>query len=199
MRREIVPIVEGDGDAKAVRVLLDRLFAETGRQADWAVGTPIRAKSRGNLTKADGLERFVEVARRRHPGAIMVLVDADKDCARDLARRLVERIDGADSRGSVVVVCPVRRYEQWLRAGLDQASPDLEFDGLGDPKGWIQANIPDANPYKPALHQAELTRQIDLPRAARCRSFRRLQHAIEQVIAAADQGSVVVTPVPSAD
>lgn len=58
---KIVPIVKGSGDLEAVPVLLWKLLTERGRY-DIQIATPQYAHGCGNLTKAGGIERFVQNA-----------------------------------------------------------------------------------------------------------------------------------------
>lgn len=79
----IVVIVEGDGEREAFPFLIRRLLQE--RQC-WniSVSKPvINTHGIGNITKENGLERFLKLAIRRPScDAILILMDTDIDCAK---------------------------------------------------------------------------------------------------------------------
>jgi hypothetical protein len=83
----IATIVEGHADVMAVPVLLRRLASSHGTTT--TVLPPIRVP-RGKLTKKDEFQRAIELAARRTTTAdrILVLFDADDDCAARLAPQL---------------------------------------------------------------------------------------------------------------
>ena len=206
---KIVPIVEGDGEVLAVPLLLNKLIAEIGR---WEVGIdrPLNAGSCSNLTKAGGLERFVQnAALRADCGAILVLMDADKGCPLKIVREFVERITTLGTKYPVVVAVANCEYEAWFLASLESIAgkdlegrrglpagltyPDYDVENLVDVKGWLRRHL--SRKYKETLDQPALTRMINPALIApRSRSFRRLQHAVEEAVEAMDLGHVVVTP-----
>ena len=66
---------------------------------------------------------------------------------------------------------------------------------LSDVKGWLTQQMPPGRIYKPTLNQASLTTHIDMERAIiNSRSFRRLCHAVEQLVGAMNAGNVMTTP-----
>ena len=101
-------------------------------------------------------------------------------------------------------------FESWLIPGARSLAGVLLADGQRfptsirdmppdpetaprDAKGWFRKKMG----YKPTLHQAELTRLVDfgLVRDSQVRSFRRLEHAIEELVEAIRSGAHRVTPV----
>jgi len=108
----IVPVVEGHGEVDAVPVLLRRLTAENAPGPYIDVAKPIR-RNKGSLLKEAGLERSVELAARRHGGngAVLVLMDADDDCAATLGPRLQERAQAVRPGSAIAVVLAVKEYE----------------------------------------------------------------------------------------
>ena len=208
----IVPIVEGPGEVEAVPVLLKRLLTEMGRN-DIQIENPQNAHGCFNLTKLGGIEKFVENAwTKRNCGAVLVLVDADKQCPLEMAQGFSQRISAIGIRFPVVIAVAKCEYEAWFLASLETIAgvtldggyalpADLtyadEVEGRVGVKGWITRQLPDGRIYKETAHQASMTKLIDLDRVRqRSRSFRRLCHALEQAVNAIDQGLAIVTPEP---
>jgi len=209
---KIVPIVEGDGEVDAVPLLLGKLLAKIGRQEIGVSRRPLNAGSCSNLTKAGGLEGFIRAASLRPDcAAILVLMDADKGCPLKIAQDFVARIRSLGSKHPVVVVIAKFEYEAWFLASLDSIAgkdldgrpglpagtlyPEHDVELLVSVKGWLNRKFPGSHSYKETLDQAPMTRllQPDLV-APRSRSFRRLQHALAEAVAAIDAENVVITP-----
>jgi len=81
----IQPVVEGDGEVEALPVLLRRLLDEASAPAV-KIGKPIRQK-RNQLASERGVNRAVEVARRKPCEAILIVFDGDRDCPPNSAPR----------------------------------------------------------------------------------------------------------------
>lgn len=196
MTRNIVCIVEGDGEVRAVPVLLRRI-AETRGVYDLLVPPPIRVHRDQFLRRPEEFERKLLLAAAKAAGGmVMVLIDADDDCPVTLAKEIETRarplIHGADLR----VVVPNREYEAWLLATADSIAgrrglrADIEVpqqpDNIRNAKGWLSERIPGGR-YHEVSDQPALTALIDVERAAeRSRSFRKLVKTIEAVLAATD-------------
>lgn len=192
----IVPVVEGDGDAAAVPGLLRRLLVEKFNRYDIQVGHGSRGvvKANGRPKLENRLDRFLRHAQNKPGcGAILILVDADVDCPVTFARQLFQRCQQIGAKCPVQVVCAHRSYESWFLASLDTikgrhgipASATLSgrVEDVSRPKHWLSRQMPPGQAYKETTHQASLTQHIDLDSAYRnSRSFRRLCHALEQLM-----------------
>lgn len=211
MAGKIVPIVEGDGEITAVPALLYRLLREADA-SDFQVATPKNAHGAGNLTKKDGVEKFVQYAWLE-PGCVGVIIVLDGDssrCAMTLATGLAKRVRKLNVTKPVAVVVANREYEAWFLASLPSIAGKQISDALCFPaevtlncepeavrnvKGWITRQLPSGKAYKETEHQLSMSRLIDLELARRnSRSFRRLCNALRQLIAAAENATAVVTP-----
>lgn len=215
----IISIVEGDGEEKAVPLLLRRLLA--ARQRDAApviVGKCLNARGGDNLKSPEAQRDLGFYLRRavseENCAAILVLVDADEDCASTLARGLAARVQAQKPSVPVAVVCAKHEYETWFVASLggtfdDQIrkrlnlAADLTYpdpvEALRSPKGWLNRQMPQNRRYKETEDQVALTAAIDFERVRqRSRSFRRLEHAVDELLDAIDQKIVRVTPQPAA-
>jgi len=202
---KIIPIVEGDGEKNAFPILLRRLLHETYDRYDVEISSAKSAYGRPNLTKPNGLEKFLNYAAIEKANGIIVLLDADEDCAVELACALGNRTQQRGLTIPTVIVCAKCEYEAWFLASLATVAgkkgikTDAAFDGdveaKRNVKGWLSAQMPAGTIYKETLDQASLTANIDFTLArAHSRSFRRLEHAVEQLLDAIDHNRTIVTP-----
>jgi hypothetical protein len=201
-----VPIVEGPGDVEAAPLLLRKILSEYLHCDDIGVLKPKKAGGRGGLDKAGGIEKFIQYASITPDCAgILVLVDADDDCAVDWAKRACDRCKDSEMTVPVAVVCVVREYEAWFLASIDsikgssRLNQDIEFDGdpedFGAVEEWFTQQMPSGRAYKETIDQASFTSLIDVPLAINnSRSFKRLCHAVEELQSAMDSGSFGITP-----
>ena len=196
----IVPVVEGDGDAAAFPELLVRILQEKHNRYDVFVAQGktkvVKTNGRQNLEKK--LEKFLGHAQNKPKcGAILILVDSDIDCPVTLAQELSQRCDQIDIRCPVQIVCASRSYEAWFLASLNTIKgrhgiPNTAVllddpEGVLNPKQWLSDQMPSGQAYKETTHQASLSRVIDLDLAHQnSRSFRRLCHALEQLLFTVD-------------
>lgn len=190
-RLVVAPIVEGQGDEAAVRLLLQRVWNEllNGEYID--VLKPIR-RSRGLLLREDSgdLEKAVNLAllklEQRGGGLVLVLIDAEDDCRKlgPLGPILSARVQRARSDRDVAVVIANVMYETWFVAAVESLSEyvdvppsdkiptDPERLRLG--KGWIKQRMKSGK-YSETADQAALTRAMDLALCrSRSRSFDKL-------------------------
>ena len=207
MARTIHSIVEGDGEVEAVALLLRKFTARVNR-FDIQVGRPINANGRTNILKPNGLERFCELVRKQADCVgLLILLDTEREdvaCPPALASSLTDRVRTLTLPFPVAVVCAVCEYESWFLHNLDRIAPDFDLsEGVyeGDPeaecnaKGWLTARMPPGKIYKETIDQSRMTDRIDMDSTrARSRSFRRFAHAVDELLAAVDQGISLVTP-----
>ena len=191
---KIVPIVEGVGEVEAVPKLLWKLLIELGRY-DIEIAGPKNAKGCSNLTKKDGLEKFVNIAWSEPDcGAVLILMDADIHCPRTIADDFARRIQAMGIRFTVVIVLAKCEYEGWFLPGLNFPGDPEAKEGA---KEWVRQHVLGGT-YKPSQDQVTLTQALDINLVReRSRSFRRLCHAVEEALTAIDNGQVVVTPMPT--
>jgi hypothetical protein len=189
----ILPIVEGHGEVTAVPILIRRIVAHYAPDAYTQVEQPIRI-SRSGLVQPGGLERTVELAARRTKttDGILILLDADDDCPRELAAALSARAKAARPDRSIAVVLANREYEAWFLAaalslrgkrGLsEEMEPPPDPESIRDAKGWLAHKAADGLSYRPTIDQPALTDLFDLEQAYAARSFRKL---VKEVLALA--------------
>src|SRR5947209_2503178 len=115
----IAPIVEGDGEFEALPVLLRRILAEISPSVPASVCKPFRRAS-GSLRSLSGLENTINTVAVLHPDHfILVLIDSDDDCPKELAASLLKRARDARQDLTVSVVLGHREYETWFLAAAE--------------------------------------------------------------------------------
>ncbi len=198
-------IVEGPGDAAAAPLLVRNLLLHFN--ASGYVVKVQNAHGHNNITKPKGLEDFLR-RQRSNPdckGAI-VLLDAEEehcDCPLELALSLAQRAKDLRLAFSVVIICPQCEYESWFLTSIHKMGkwllPGTTFEGdpetMQNVKQWITNHRKKGDPYRETEHQASMTSAIDLDHnIAHSRSFRRMAHAVEELLEAIQTGTPVVTP-----
>lgn len=176
-------IVEGHGDVEAAPVLIRRIAVWAGFVEQLAVAAPLRVH-RDRVVKDGELERAVELVARKvgDQGSILVLLDADDDCAPTLGPRLLERATAVRRDRRIGLVLAVREYEAWFLAAAESLRgkrtlpDDLEApdrpEAIRGAKAWLDTRM--ANGYVETIDQAKLTAVFDLDRARDARSFDKL-------------------------
>ena len=95
----------------------------------------------------------------------------------------------------VTIVFAHREYEAWFLASIEAIARDQnnkfphnlvftkDVESKRGVKEWLSSQLPSGYSYKPTVDQARLTNLIDINVAQqRSRSFRRLCHAVEQIV-----------------
>lgn len=192
--RQILPIVEGHGEVQALPILVGRLLKILGVADDVEVLDPIRADGKYDLLKAGGLERYARLAVGKAPTAdLLVLIDADFDCAATLGPALQARLDGLPFLTRRAVVLAVQEYENWVIGDAAALAPDRSFsaaistppdpEGVADAKGWLRQQRGKGRAYSPTLHQGLVTGLINLEVVRqRCPSFDKFWREVERLV-----------------
>jgi hypothetical protein len=204
---DIVTIVEGNGEVEAFPILLRRLLWDKQCWNFNISQPPINTHGIGNVVIESGLERFLKLAMRR-PGcdAILVLMDADIDCAKNLSVNLAKRALIHNAHIPTAIVTAKYRYENWFLASFEtlrgkcglqeniQAidSPEL----VPDPKRWITNNMFPGRAYRETMDMAQMTQLLDINLVfQRSRSFKRLSHAVDELIQCIYSGTPKISPI----
>jgi len=214
-------IGEGRGEVGALPVLVQKLLREKhpGRAIPLEKEIIRKPFPIGRGMECREWKRVLQLGGKyARGGAVLVIYDGDlphfppgsKDpfCAKTAARRMAEtaREAGAGQTCSVAVVFACVEFETWIVAGLESLR-GKEYPGgripafltfpAGDPeshgKRWLENNLPS---YLPGRDQKALTELLDVAtiRAKGLRSFARLEHALDELVSAMDQGPHVSTP-----
>jgi hypothetical protein len=110
----IASIVEGHGEVEAVPILVRRILAERHGIYDPEILKPHRVPR--TKVRSEALINAVTLqARRVGCGGILVVIDADDDCAVTLAVDIKKRLPAMTEGGALVeVAIAVREYEAWF-------------------------------------------------------------------------------------
>jgi hypothetical protein len=189
-------IVEGHGEVVALPILLRRVSERLGR-FDVEILRPHRI-ARGRILHGTDLERAAEIGRRRireyeGKGAIMLMMDADEDCAANLAQSLRDRLKQVVGEMPVRVVLAVREYEAWLIAAarslrasgrvVATAEPPHNPEGLRGAKEYLARRLLARGVYSETVDQPALTALMSLDEARACRSFEKLYRDVVGLLA----------------
>lgn len=180
-QKRLVCIVEGQGEVIAVPGLCSRI-RDYLRAYSWFVDSnPIRIP-RGQLVRSDnetgdpvpteGIRRAVTLATRRPADAVLLLCDADDDCAARWGPAATRVIRGTLSGAAVMAA---REYEAWLLCSMLNAASIGSTD-ISDIRGAKERLARLYKGYKPTLHQYKLTQKLNLE------SMRHLSQSFEKLV-----------------
>jgi hypothetical protein len=180
----ILPVVEGHGEVEAVPVLVRRVLGHYAPARQVLVARPIRVK-RDEMIRAGGIERAMQLAAQQSAAGdgVLILLDADDECPKDLGTTLRQRASAARPDRNVRVVLANREFEGWFLAsarslrgkrGLpDDLEPPAYPEQIRDAKGWLSSRTPPGRSYRPTIDQAALAQVCDLEQAYGTRSFQK--------------------------
>lgn len=184
-------VVEGHGDEKALPMLVRQIANDL--ELDWPDTIETLRVHRQKVVKPGEIERAVTLLANRvgRDGAILVVLDADDDCPREVGPELLRRAREARSDIQVAVVLPQREYEAWLIASLPslRGQRGLPVDltceedpqGLPSPKGWLSRRMGTSG-YSESLDQPALTARISITDARRASSFDKLVREVSRLL-----------------
>jgi hypothetical protein len=165
-------IVEGQGEATALPILLRRISAEIDPSLE--LRTVIARHSRYSILRPGELERALQALSYRlgERKGILVLLDADDDnpCALGPVLQARASIVRPDIRTRLVLA--VREYESWFLAAAEslagKAGLRSELTSPSSPetvrgaKEWLTRNMIPGQIYSPTRHQPAFTATFDL-------------------------------------
>jgi len=191
----LVPIVEGHAEVRALPVLMRRLLAEFGRY-EVRIARPVRVK-RYKVVRPGELERALELARRRPEGcdAILLLLDSDDDCPKEVAPCLIARARNASVGLPIAVVLAKSEFEAWFVGSLESLrgvrgieetaiSPPNPED-IRDAKGYLSHQMTYGRRYVEVDDQPAMAQSFDLTLARQsCPSFDKFLRDVQEILAA---------------
>ncbi len=192
MTYSIVPIVEGSAEIESVPVLMRRLRDQWGKY-HLEIEKAVRVR-RYQVIKKGELERRVRLAMTRpNCRAVVVLLDADDDCPKDLALELLERAKQVAQDTLVSVVLPKSELESWFVGSIESlhgvcgistnaCSPDNP-EAIRDAKGFLTKVMESNRHYTGVADQPALAAKFDLVKALEsCRSFRKFYDDFRRIV-----------------
>jgi Domain of unknown function (DUF4276) len=185
----ILPIVEGDGDARAVPELIRRVAFDSGHY-DVSV---LPAHRRGDLPSVrKRFDDFLATAMLEQSPILWVL-DYDCEGADDVMRDLADlrrRVATTHATQPVEFAFFVKEFESLFLADHETTRavfPDIPEsadwpenpEDIRNAKGWISKRRPTGRAYKETVHQVTIASQLNLDRLRdRSPSFVRFEAAL---------------------
>jgi hypothetical protein len=188
--KRVISIVEGEGEVHALPVLLRRLAFGAGI-FDIEFPPPIRVHRDRFLNRTEEFTRVIRLAARED-GFILVLLDADADCAVQIAEKVATQAHGVASHRTVSVVVAVSEFEGWFLAAAESIAghrglaADIRTpprpERIRDAKGWLSERMEQGR-YHEVSDQPALAKIFDVDAAAvASRSFRKFLKELEAVL-----------------
>ncbi len=169
-------IVEGYGDVAAVPELVRRFQQVLDPGIGLDIRPPTRA-GRNQLIKDGEIERQVErlVRQLKPPRAILILIDADKDCPAELGPDILDRARQARPDVPVGVVLAKWEYEAWFLAAIESLrgkrglAEDLakveDPEGIRGAKEFLKKHMRGSRKYSERMDQPAMTAMFDMQMA----------------------------------
>lgn len=189
--KELVLMVEGEGDTKAASNLISRMLSRLFEVPPLFLGQPMKvgdiyallapSKEKNNETQTK-LVRFLGSAqKRKNLGAVLILLDGDAKvqrpisttegrknfCPAEIGQFITEQAMQKTRAGqtySLAVVFANQEFESWILAGHPVLSKQTEGENLESYPRNAKKRIKEitAQPYNEAADQLNLTREIDI-------------------------------------
>lgn len=192
-------IVEGHGERHALPVLARRVGESLRPAVYWHVPPAIRVP-RSKLLRQGELERSVRLARANvvnsadGVGAVLVVIDADDDCAALLGPELHQRAVSVADEVPVGVVLAVAEFEAWFLAAMPSLRgrrgirPDADSvaapETIRGAKEALRRQMLPGRTYSSTADQPALVALMDLDAARSADSFDKLWRVLQELGAA---------------
>lgn len=188
----VVPVVEGEGEVKAVPVLLRRMIEIAGGFEQLEISRPIRVK-RNQLLKQEGFAAALRLARIQNSGVVLILFDSDGECPVNIRDTLEGWASAEASDMNCQIVIAHHEYEAWFLSSIHslRAHPTVRDEAMVHPdpesrqgaKEQLSVRMHAGTSYSPTAHQAAFSQALDMAAAYnQCRSFRKLAAAFGEIL-----------------
>jgi hypothetical protein len=203
----LAPIVEGQTEERSVGRLLQRIWTELlGSSERLQVLQPSRGKRDAMISqKKPDLghkigQASIKLAHqlRRAPdgrGFLLLLLDAEGDCPKVLAPRLLRAAQKAGGNANIACVLAKRMLENWIVAGattlagvngLPDSLPARDQFEKRSGAAWLEAQLRRKHPnrkYKKTVDAEQFVRRMNLEECREnCPSFDKLCRELEEWI-----------------
>jgi hypothetical protein len=189
---ELGLIVEGEGEVEAAPVLIRRLALAI--DPSLSLRFERRRIPRSQLIRPGEIERAIGALLRQigRQQPVLILLDADDDCPKDLADKLKAQCRAAHGDASVSIVVAKREYEAWFLAAADslaacgrlaaQTTAPSDPESIRGAKEWLRDRMGAGNTYSPTRHQPAFSELMELSEAMRARSSRKLEKEVRRLL-----------------
>ena len=184
--------MEGHVERDAAPILARHIAREFNFYA--SIKCEARRVPKSQLVRPGELERAVEALTRQigRTRPILVLLDADDDCPKNLADSLKARCDARHPDVIVSIVIAMREYEGWFLAaakslagqrGLaEKLVPPIDPESILGAKEWLTAHMSPNECYFPTRHQSAYSELMDLSEARASISFRKFERELGRLL-----------------
>lgn len=125
---------------------------------------------------------------------------------KDLSISLAQRALAHNAHIPTAIVTAKYRYENWFlgsietlkgKCGLQENLQMIDFpEDIPDPKRWLTANMVSGRAYRETMDMVVMTQLLDTNLVLqRSRSFKRLIHALDELLDSISSGIPRITPV----
>lgn len=185
-------IVEGHGEEQAAPTLIRHIARVFSFHA--SISFSVRRVPKSQLVQPGELERAVEALTRQigRGQPVLVLLDADDDCPKNLAEKLKARCHAKHADVTISIVIAKKEYEAWFLAaarslaghgGLaEKLEPPIDPESVQGAKEWLTARMPSNQSYSPTRHQSAYSDLMDLSEARRAPSFRKFEREVGRLL-----------------
>ena len=183
----IKPIVEGHGEVPALPLLLRRIAGECFQVWNPPILSPGRYPSSRLLRKEErkwvpgpDFEKAGGHARNEGATAILVLLDLDDDCPKELHDSIAPVLHQSTGITPSSLVFAKCEYEAWFLAAAESLADDIlpytcDPEGVRDAKGALEGHLCLDFPYDERTDQPRYSQRVNLAKVyERSRSFRKL-------------------------
>lgn len=197
MNPVVACIVEGHGERHAVPLLVRRI-AESLPTPVYVDAPPAIRIPKTRLVRPGELERATKLAMSRvvvsqvAGGGVLVLIDADTDCAAQLGPELLARARSVAGATPVEVVLAVMEFEAWFLAALtslrgerrirSDAEAPLDPEAIRGAKEALRRQMAPGSAYSSPTDQPGLAAIMDLDAARAAPSFGKLWRAVAGIL-----------------
>lgn len=171
----IPTIVEGQGEVRALPILLRRLGELYFPDCYLKIPPPHRLPRGKIINRPDEFSRAIQLAAAKGQDPtrafIIVLLDSDDDCPADIGPELAQTAKASRSDFLITISLAVREFESWVLAsastlnGIHDLPQQLPVpdnpESIRNAKGWIKDKRSQKT-YSETIDQPKFTSHIDI-------------------------------------
>ena len=185
--------MEGKGEVAAVPVLLRRILTQL-HSSHIQIARPFLIK-RNQVVKPGELERAIQktIRDREEVGAILILLDADKDNPDELTPKLLSRCQSATHLPTAVVFAK-KEFEAWflgakeslrgMRGIRNDATAPKDPENIQGAKERLSKNMIPGRGYIATDDQPAFAERMEFSLAQeRCQSFQKFFREVKRLVA----------------
>ena len=183
-------ILEGPGDKAAIPLAI-RNWLYGNEIYDISIRpSPIIGQNIPTLLREGELERFLKYALSRDGDSVLIFLDTDKECPKEVVLQFIRRAKNLNPRKKIgfsffkcefeclFLFCLDLIAEKYPDYGwdLDKWDPSFDFESIVGAKGLLSRLMKPGRSYKETRDQAKFTSVIDFSRLRdRSRCFRHFE------------------------